>query len=135
MPVVAPLSEDTRGASDSGDRSLVPISPEFQQPAVFPIRHGLKPPIVRLALSWARGNTLRVSVLRSPTEQDSNDGEAGGRVMEIRLSNEEAEISCSKWRRVAYGSLSPYALLQSRRSSLSSLSKMSMSPSPYHIEW
>lgn len=135
MPVVAPLSGDTRGASDSADLSLVPISPELRQPAVFPLRHGLKPPIVRLALSWARGNALRVSVLRPPSEQDSDDGEAGGKVVELRLSNGEAEISDSLWRRIAYGSLSPFALLQSRRSSLSSLSKMSMSPSPYHIEW
>ncbi|KAH7524172.1 hypothetical protein FEM48_Zijuj06G0091000 [Ziziphus jujuba var. spinosa] len=135
MPVVAPLSGDTRGASDSADLSLVPISPELRQPAVFPLRHGLKPPIVRLALSWARGNALRVSVLRPPSEQDSDDGEAGGKVVELRLSNGEAEISDSQWRRIAYGSLSPFALLQSRRSSLSSLSKMSMSPSPYHIEW
>lgn len=56
-------------------------------------------------------------------------------MVEIKLSNGEAEISDSQWRRIAYGSLSPFALLQSRRSSVSSLSKMSMSPSPYHVEW
>lgn len=131
MSVVAPIS----GASDSADGSLVPVGMELRHPAVFPLRHGLKPPVARLSLSWARGNTLRVSVLRPPSEQSSDDGEPGGRVLEITLGNGEAEISDSQWRRIAYGSLSPFALLQSRRSSVSSLSKMSMSPSPYHAEW
>ncbi|EXB93382.1 hypothetical protein L484_010709 [Morus notabilis] len=133
MPVVAPFSGDTRGVSDSSSNgSIVPFSPEApNHSAVYALRHGLKPPIARLSISWSRGNTLRVSVLRQP----SDDGEAGGRVVEVNLSNGDAEISDAQWRRIAYGSVTPFALLQSRRSSVSSLSKMSISPSHYHVDW
>lgn len=127
MPVVAPLSGDT---SSSG--SIVPFLPEVSNHSVvYPLRHGLKPPIARLSISWSGGNTLRVSVLR----KSSDDGEAGGKVVEVRLGNGDAEISDAQWRRIAYGSVTPFALLQNRRSSISSLSKMSISPPHYHVDW
>lgn len=135
MPGVASGSGDTRGASGSNDSSLVPYSPELRQPVIYSLHHGLKPPIGRLSISWSRGNNLRVSVLRPPSAEDSDDVEVGGRVVEVRLSNGDGETGDAKWRRIAYGSVPPFALLQSRRSSVASLSKMSMSPSPYNIDW
>lgn len=131
MPAVASI------AGDAADGSIVPLSPEqLPQAVVYPLRHGLKPPISRLSISWSRGNSLRVSVLRPPSEPESGDGEeAGGKVVEVRLSNGDSEISDAQWRRIAYGSVSPFALLQNRRSAVSSLSKMSMSPSSYQVEW
>ncbi|KAJ7965937.1 Nuclear pore complex protein Nup85 [Quillaja saponaria] len=125
-------------ALDSGDGSLVPFSSETRDsPVVYPIHHGLKPPVARLAISWSRGNSLRVSVFRPPSGNDSgeSDGEVGGKVVEVKLNDGDPEISDGQWRRIAYGSVSPFALLQSRRSSVSSLSKMSMSPSPYDVDW
>ncbi|VVA24866.1 PREDICTED: nuclear pore complex [Prunus dulcis] len=135
MPGVDSGSGDTRGASGSNDSSLVPYLPELRQPVVYSLHHGLKPPIGRLSISWSRGNNLRVSVLRPPSAEDSDDVEVGGRVVEVRLSNGDGETGDAKWRRIAYGSVPPFALLQSRRSSVASLSKMSMSPSPYNIDW
>lgn len=115
-----------------GDASLVPVSAENGESAVvYPLHHGLNPPIARLAISWSRGNSLRVSVFKPPSEDD----DAGGKVVEVKLSNGDPEISDAQWRRIAYGSVTPFALLQSRRSSFSSMSKVSMSPSPYHLDW
>ncbi|PON67820.1 Nucleoporin [Parasponia andersonii] len=129
MPADASISGDT------SDGSIVPFTPEVTQTVVYPLHHGLKPPVTRLSVSWSRGNTLRVSVLRPPSGKESEDDEAGGRVVEVRLGNEDSEISDAQWRRIAYGSVSPFALLQSRRSAVSSLSKMSMSPSSYQVDW
>ncbi|KAF7830112.1 nuclear pore complex protein NUP85 [Senna tora] len=114
-----------------GDGALVPVSNENRgSVVVYPLHHGLNPPIARLAISWSRGNSLRVSVFRPPSE-----GEAGGKVVEVNLSNGDSEISDAQRRRIAYGSVSPFALLQSRRSSFSSLSKVPMTPSLYHLDW
>ncbi|KAM6559555.1 hypothetical protein CsatA_028794 [Cannabis sativa] len=136
MPAIASISGgDARGVSDASNGSIVPLSSEVRQPVVYPLRHGVKPPITRLSISWSRGNRLRVSVLRPTSDQNSEEGEAGGRVLEVRLSNGDSEISDAEWRRISYGSVSPFALLQSRRSSMSSLSKMSMSPLSYQYEW
>ncbi|XP_027183264.1 nuclear pore complex protein NUP85 [Coffea eugenioides] len=114
--------------SDSGDHSnsVVPISPN-PQPTTYPLHHGLKPPIARLSISWARGNTLRVTVLRQPQPSAANgEEEAGGRVLEVKLSdNGDGEIDDAQWRRIAYGSVTPFALLQSRKNSTSTLSKIS----------
>ncbi|KAL3498497.1 hypothetical protein ACH5RR_041229 [Cinchona calisaya] len=113
--------------SDSGDQnnSLIPHSPNAQ-PITYPLHHGLKPPISRLSLSWARGNTLRVTVLRLPQPSSGGDEEAGGRVVEVKLSNNgDGELDDAQWRRIAYGSVTPFALLQSRKNSVSTLSKIS----------
>ncbi|RVX17606.1 Nuclear pore complex protein NUP85 [Vitis vinifera] len=90
--------------ADSGN-ALVPLSPEAHVSVVYPLHHGLKPPISRLSISWSRGNALH------------------------------GEVDDAQWRRIAYGSVSPFALLQSRRNSVLALSKMSMSSSPYHPDW
>ena len=117
--------------SDSGQSSVVPLSPDSQTPVVCPLHHGLKPPISRLSLSWSRGNSLRVSVFRKPAE----DGEAGGKVVEVKLGDGDGEIGDAQWRRIAYGSVSPFALLQSRKNSMLSMSRVSASSSPYGAEW
>ncbi|KAB1204357.1 Nuclear pore complex protein Nup85 [Morella rubra] len=124
-------------ASDPRDGSpvssaLVPFSPDARGPAAYPLHHGLKPPISRLAISWGRGNSLRVSFFRRAPADDSDGDEVGGKVLEVRLSSGDGDISDPQSRRIAYGSVSPFALLQSRRNSVASLSKMS---SPYHVEW
>ncbi|GFS44894.1 hypothetical protein Acr_00g0092700 [Actinidia rufa] len=117
--------------SDSGQSSVVPLSPDSQTPVVCPLHHGLKPPISRLSLSWSRGNSLRVSVFRKPAE----DGEVGGKVVEVKLGDGDGEIGDAQWRRIAYGSVSPFALLQSRKNSMLSMSRVSASSSPYGAEW
>ncbi|CAI9093545.1 OLC1v1029059C1 [Oldenlandia corymbosa var. corymbosa] len=114
-------------ASDSGDgnTSLVQYSPN-PQPITYPLHHGLKPPISRLSISWARGNTLRVTVLRPPQPSAVPEEESGGSVVEVKIGDDgDGEIDDAQWRRIAYGSVTPFALLQSRKNSASTLSKMS----------
>lgn len=113
--------------SESGDptTSIIPLS-QNPQPVTYPVHHGLKPPLSRLSISWARGNTLRVTVLRQPQQPEDGDEESGGRVVEVKLSNNgDGEVDDAHWRRIAYGSVTPFALLQSRKNSFSALSKMS----------
>ncbi|WMV42543.1 hypothetical protein MTR67_035928 [Solanum verrucosum] len=125
--------------SESDDLAMLPVSPESEkQPVVIcPLRHGLKSPIHRLSFSWACGNTLRVSVFRKPpSEKADGDGEAGGRVVEVKLSNSgDEEVDAARWRRMAYSSVTPFALLQSRKHSLSAASRMSLDIPPYKAEW
>ncbi|WCJ29519.1 Nuclear pore complex protein NUP85 [Euphorbia peplus] len=117
----------------AGDSAVVPYS---EGAIVLPLRHGLKPPISRLSISWARGNTLRVSIFRQPCSDPDDDEAAGGKVMEVTVGgNEDGQLSDAQWRSIAYGSVSPFALLQSRRNSFNSLSRMQLSPSPYHLDW
>ncbi|KAI9192513.1 hypothetical protein LWI28_023943 [Acer negundo] len=123
------MSGDTNGGA------LVAYTADANKAVVYPLRHGVKPPISRLAISWSRGNTLRVSVMRNPSASGDSGDEDGGKVVEVKLGNGDGEISDVQWRRIAYGSVSPFALLQSRRNSVSSLSKMSFNSSPYHVEW
>lgn len=122
-------------ASNSSDSSLVPYSPEVRNPVVFPLHHGLKPPISRLSISWSRGNSLRVSIFRQPqSDANDSDGEVGGKVVEVKLGKEESEFDDAQWRRIAYSSVSPFAVLQSRKNSMSAMSKMSGS-NPYNAYW
>lgn len=134
-----PLSGEMSGvAPDSGENregQLVPYSEEVDRPVVYPLRHGVKPPISRLAISWSRGSSLRVSVFRKQSSNGDSGDEFEGKVVEVRLGNGDGEISDAEWRKVSYGSISPFALLQSRRNSISSLSKMTLNTSPYHVEW
>ncbi|KAK0571097.1 hypothetical protein LWI29_010964 [Acer saccharum] len=125
------MSGDTNGGA------LVAYTADANKAVVYPLRHGVKLPISRLAISWSRGNTLRVSVMRKPSTSGDSGDEDGGKVVEVKLGNGDGdgEISDVQWRRIAYGSVSPFALLQSRRNSVSSLSKMSFNSSPYHVEW
>ncbi|KAF8407088.1 hypothetical protein HHK36_006213 [Tetracentron sinense] len=126
--------------SDSGN-SLVPFSPEVPDPIIYPLHHGLTLPISRLSISWSRGNCLRVSFFPKPSpdpcreDSGNSNGEIGGKVVEVKLSSGDGEIDDAQERRIAYGSVSPFALLQSRKNSFSELSRMSMSSSSYHVDW
>ncbi|CAK9184884.1 unnamed protein product [Ilex paraguariensis] len=129
-------------ASDPGDdMSLIPFPSETPNLVIYPLHHGLKPPISpRLSISWSRGNTLRVSVFRLSgsevvAEGGDSDCEVGGKVVEVKLGTGDGEINEVQWRKIAYGSVSPFAMLQSRKNSMSALSKMSMDSSPYSSEW
>ncbi|GFS35424.1 hypothetical protein Acr_00g0039810 [Actinidia rufa] len=77
------------------------------------------------------GNSLRVSVFRKP----SDDGEAGGKVVEVKLGDGDGKIGDAQWRRIAYCSVTPFALLQSRKNSMLAMSRVSASSSPYGAEW
>ncbi|KAK1367795.1 Nuclear pore complex protein Nup85 [Heracleum sosnowskyi] len=102
-------------ASNSDELSLIPYSPNNSH--IIPIHHTLKPPISRLSIAWARGNSLRVSVFVQPQSGESDD-EPGGQVVEVKLGVDEADIYEAQWRRIAYGSVSPFAVLQSRKNSI-----------------
>ncbi|XP_030448414.1 nuclear pore complex protein NUP85 isoform X1 [Syzygium oleosum] len=118
-------------ASDSGGGALVPLSSE--RPPVYPLRHSVGRPVSpRVSVCWARGSSLRVSILQQQSPA-GGEGGAGGEVVEVKLNGGDGEISDAQWRRIAYGSMSPFAMLQSRRSSVSALSRIS--PSPYHVDW
>ena len=131
MPGVTSGTGD--GTSVSGAGALVPLSSEARSLSVYPLHHGLKPPLARIAISWARGNALRVSFFRQPSGRDSDGAaEVGGKVIEVKLSDGDGDIGDAQFRKIAYGSVSPFALLQSRRNSLATMSKIS---SPYHFEW
>ncbi|KAK2453172.1 nuclear pore complex protein NUP85 [Trifolium repens] len=112
-----------------GNGALIPFSGDTNESlAVYPLHHGLARPISRLALSWSRGNSLRVSLFAEPS--GSSDVGDGAKVIEVKLGGGDPEIDDADWRRIAYGSVAPFALLQSRRNSLSALSK-----STYHLDW
>ncbi|KAL4604523.1 hypothetical protein ACB092_10G198800 [Castanea dentata] len=134
MPGVTSVTGD--GASASGAGALVALSPEARSLSVYPLHHGLKPPLARIAISWARGNALRVSFFRQPSSGGGDDydgaAEVGGKVVEVKLNDGDGDIGNAQFRKIAYGSVSPFALLQSRRNSLATMSKIS---SPYHFEW
>ncbi|KAK3023131.1 hypothetical protein RJ639_043970 [Escallonia herrerae] len=132
--------------SHAGDTSLVLLPLEApDSAAVIPFHHGVKPPISpRLSISWSRGNSLRVSVFKHSPQSDavtsnSSNETDGGRVVELKLGSAGdgggGEIDdAAQWRRIAYGSVAPFALLQSRKNSMSALSRMSSSSS-YDAQW
>ncbi|CAH9126646.1 unnamed protein product [Cuscuta epithymum] len=124
--------------TDSGDLSVVTVPPDYNDPTLYPLRHRLKPPIHRTSISWMRGNTLRVTLIRKPdiNNAGSGDREASGVVVELNLSNTgDEEIDAVRWRHITYRSLTPFALLQSRKNSVAALSKMSAGSPPYNAEW
>lgn len=108
----------TSNSSDS-TLSIVPHSSDSETPRVYPLRHhGLTPPLARVSISWARGNTLRVSLIQSEAVSGQ---QTGGEVVEVKLTNMKGgEITAAQWRRIAYGSVTPFALLQSRKNSMDS---------------
>ncbi|KAI3687758.1 hypothetical protein L1987_81460 [Smallanthus sonchifolius] len=123
----------------SGDTSsIVPYSPEHSTPTVYTLHHGLTPPITpRLSISWSRGNSLRVTVFRSPETTKSNGDESGGRVVDLKLSEEDVDSEVNdtaRWRRIAYGSVSPFAHLQNKKNAMAALSELRHS-APYDGEW
>ncbi|KAJ4958812.1 hypothetical protein NE237_025923 [Protea cynaroides] len=123
--------------------ALVPFTPEVRDPVVYTIHHGLRRPVSRLSISWSRGNCLRVSVLCQHDNISESCGDAsgnsneeiGGKVVEVKLSSEHGEIDDAHNRMIAYGSVSPFAHLQSRKNYVSMLSKMPMPSSSYHVDW
>ena len=129
-------------SGDDESSSLVPFSSDHNTPIVYPLHHGLKSPIAsRLSISWSRGNSLRVSVFRSPeathTVDDEVEVEVGGKVVELKLSGEYvgSEINdASRWRRIAYGSVSPFAHLQNKKNAMAALSELRHS-APYDVDW
>lgn len=122
-------SEMPGPASDSSPGGALVLSSSEVQEVIYPIRHEVKPPIARLSISWARGNSFRVSIFKQQSSDNSagsDDGEIGGQVLEVKIRNDDGEINAAEFRRIAYGSVSPFALLQSRKNMVSGLSKMSM---------
>ncbi|OAY82140.1 Nuclear pore complex protein NUP85 [Ananas comosus] len=118
--------------SDSGD-SLVPFSPEAVGPVAHRVHHGLRPPLFRVCVSWSRGNNLQVACIRPPPpDSETLDGtgaegpeeEIGGKVVEVKLGNGEGEVSEAERRRIAYGSVAPFALLQSQKNLFAASSRM-----------
>ncbi|KAL3645918.1 Nucleoporin nup85 [Castilleja foliolosa] len=112
--------------SDSGELnslSIVPHSFDAQAPRDYPLRtHSFTPSSARLSISWARGNTLRVSLLQQSEDAAIQDEKPGGEVVEFRLTNADGgEINDAQWRRIAYGSVAPFALLQSRKNSIEAM--------------
>lgn len=107
--------------SDSGNSdalAIVPRSSDTSTPRVYTIQnHGLTAPLARISISWARGNTLRVSLLHSDAV---NEQRHGGQVVEVKLTSSEGggEISGAQWRKIAYGSVAPFSLLQCRKNSI-----------------
>lgn len=127
--------------SDPGD-ALVPFSSQVHDPVVYSVRHGLKPPIFRVYVAWSRGNLLHVACLRERTPSESGEdddsrhpeAQAGGVVVEVQLQGgANGEISEAQQRRIAYGSVPAFALLQSRRNALMSASRMQFSS--FRTEW
>lgn len=117
-----------RAAEPGG--ALVPFSPGAAAgdvPAVHRVRHGLAVPISRIAISWSRGNVLAISYF-SPSPADDAPG---GRVVEVDLGGGEDGGDAAERRRVAYGSLPAFTLLQNKRNSMLVLSRMSS----FHEEW
>lgn len=88
--------------------ALVPLSNHRESP-VYPLQHSLELSVApRLSICWARGNSLRVSIFSPPSEDVSSE------VVEVKLSGGgDSEISDVQWRRIAYSSVSPFAMLQS----------------------
>ncbi|PKA57242.1 Nuclear pore complex protein Nup85 [Apostasia shenzhenica] len=126
--------------SDTKD-ALVPFPPEAETVPLYPVQHGVKPPIFRVFVSWSRGNVLQVACIR-PIEDESvreerngagEGGDIGGKVMEVKLGASDGNVEEAERRRIAYGSVAPFALLQSRRNSLATIYRVSSSSSV--TEW
>ncbi|XP_076886422.1 nuclear pore complex protein NUP85-like [Bidens hawaiensis] len=117
--------------------SIVPYSSDTNTPTLYTLHHGIKPPISpRLSISWSQGNSLRVTVFRSPeTATTSND--TGGKVVELKLSDEDVDSEikdAARWRRIAYGSVAPFAHLQNKKNAMRALAELRQSVS-YDGEW
>ncbi|KAK9099110.1 hypothetical protein Syun_026155 [Stephania yunnanensis] len=115
--------------SDSGD-SLVPFSTEPLPPPLYRLRHAPRPPHSRIAISWARGNCLRVSFFTNPSPPGD---QSGGKVVEVSVGS--GELHDVQRRRIAYGSVSPFALLQSQKNSMAALAGMGVGSSTNVAEW
>ncbi|TVU35135.1 hypothetical protein EJB05_17006 [Eragrostis curvula] len=129
--------------------AIVPFSGEAGQgapppPSVRHIRHGVTPPIFRVFVSWSSGNLLQVACLRQPSPEDGGGAEeVSGSVVEVNLggggsgrAEVEEKIDEAEMRRIEYGSLPAFALLQSRKNALAEAAAMSRVPAlPEQAEW
>ncbi|XP_039849041.1 nuclear pore complex protein NUP85-like isoform X3 [Panicum virgatum] len=113
-------------------------------PPVRLIRHGVAPPIFRVYISWSSGNLLQVACLRPPNSEVYGGAEGvAGSVVEVNLgcgssggAEVEEEIDDAEMRRIEYGSVPAFALLQSRKNALADAAAMSrMSAVPDCAEW
>lgn len=136
MPAPAPHSDE--------QFSLLPLTPTSsqQQPVVYPLHHSLSSPISRIAISWSRGNSLRLSLLSHPsisTEQlKEGDESSGGSVVEVKLASENGGIDDNaRWRKIVYGSVAPFAMFQNRKNSTFAFSKVpsgALSNADWYVE-
>ncbi|XP_026664559.2 nuclear pore complex protein NUP85-like isoform X2 [Phoenix dactylifera] len=117
-PAESPV-EMTGLASDHGD-SVATFSPDFLDPVVYPVHLGVNPPIFHVFVSWTRGNLLQVACLRPPAPDPAGCGDDGvsdeevvGKVVEVTLGAGDGEIGEAQRRRIAYGPVAAFALLQS----------------------
>lgn len=117
-------------SSDPGD-PIVPFEPEPDKPIVYSIHINLRPPFFRVRVNWARGNLLHVAYLRPSADVGDI---VGGKVVEVKLGGAgDDEINDAERRRIAYGSVPAFALLQSRRNSLMAMARMSATS--FQTEW
>ncbi|KAK3165416.1 hypothetical protein QOZ80_1AG0032890 [Eleusine coracana subsp. coracana] len=137
------------GMPTDGGGAMVPFSGEPGQaspapPPVRHIRHCVAPPISRVFISWSSGNLLQVACLRQPSSEGRGGvEEVGGRVVEVNLGaggcggvEVDEEIDAAEIRRIEYGSVPAFALLQSRKNALTEAAAMSHAPSlSEHAEW
>ncbi|PWA56885.1 hypothetical protein CTI12_AA411940 [Artemisia annua] len=120
--------------SDTQSSTIVPFSPE--PPTLYNLHHGLTPPLApRISISWSRGNSLRLSIFKSPDNHPQD--EVGGKVVEVKVSGEDVEESGDgvKWRRIVYGSVSPFAHLQNKKNAFMAVSESMGYSSSYDAEW
>lgn len=136
------------GMPTDGGGAIVPFRGEPGQGATSPppvrlIRHGVAPPIFRVYINWSSGNLLQVACLRPPTSEGCGGVEVAGSVVEVNLGSGgngvaevEEEIDEAEMRRIEYGSVPAFALLQSRKHALADAAAMSrMSSVPDYAEW
>ncbi|KAL9255646.1 Nuclear pore complex protein NUP85-like protein [Drosera capensis] len=135
MPPPAPSPEST------SPLSLIVHTSQPQPPPHHPIHHSLPSPISRLAVSWSRGNTLRVSLFRTEEKRGEGGvgggGGEGGSVVELKLGDvgtEDGGIGEAEWRRIEYGSATPFAVLQSRKNAVKGMEKMPIA-SLLNLDW
>nr|XP_043613650.1 nuclear pore complex protein NUP85 [Erigeron canadensis] len=139
----------TPPTGDSSAAEIIPYSPNTDTtPTLYTLHHGFTTP-PRISISWSHGNSLRLSLFRSPENpnNDNNDNntdeeevEVGGKVVELKLTGEEdynknnGEDSARWWRKIVYGSVSPFAHLQNKKNAMAALSDLRHSV-PYDGEW
>lgn len=95
----------------------------------------LNPPLApRISISWSRGNSLRLSIFKSPVD-NNDETEVGGKVVEVKVSGEDVEGEGVKWRRIVYGSVSPFAHLQNKKNVVMAVSEGMGYSSSYDAGW
>ncbi|WVZ68867.1 hypothetical protein U9M48_017749 [Paspalum notatum var. saurae] len=135
------------GMPTDGGGAIVPFRGEpglgLPPPTVRPIHHGVAPPMFRIYVSWSSGNLLQVACLRAPNSEGAGGAEeVAGSVVEVNLggggsggSESEEKIDEAEMRRIEYGSVPAFALLQSRKNALADAAALSRASVPDHAEW